>query len=201
MRSDCLLKRTQFIGKVNSLLQEFHYVDNHVMVRILEIYVTTFYGSCLWDLYSPEVTRIYSSWNVTIRNVFNLPWTSHRYFIEPVSSTKHPKTMLSCRLVKFWDSLRKSKKRSVRYLFSLVYNDRRTLTGRTASRVAVDCGVERINLNWRDAKNAQYFPVPPEELWRIPLLHELLGVRDGSLEVPGVYHEDIKNIIDEICKH
>ena len=46
-----------------------------------------------------------------------------------------------------------------------------------------------------------WFPVPPEELWRIPLLHELLGVRNGSLEVPGVYHEDIKNIIDEICKH
>ena len=177
MRSDCLIKRTQFIGKVNSLLQEFHYVDNHVMVRILEIYVTTFYGSCLWDLYSPEVTRIYSSWNVTIRNVFNLPWTSHRYFIEPVSSTKHPKTMLSCRLVKFWDSLRKSKKRSVRYLFSLVYNDRRTLTGRTASRVAVDCGVERINLNWRHAKNVQYAELIPPASWFNFMSQEILYFR------------------------
>ena len=130
MRSDILSKRGKFIGKVNSLLQEFSYVDSHVMVRILEIYVTTFYGSCLWDLYSPEVKKIYSSWNVTIRNVYNLPWTTHRYFIESVSSTRHPMTMLSSRLIKFWCSLRMCKKSSVRYLFNLVYNDRRTLTER-----------------------------------------------------------------------
>merc|ERR1711954_550505 len=58
MKSDCLMKRAQFIGKVNSLLQEFNYVDTNVMVRILEIYVTSFYGSCLWDLYSAVVTRM-----------------------------------------------------------------------------------------------------------------------------------------------
>ena len=98
MRADCLAKRAKFIGKVNSLLQEFSFVDSSVMVRILEIYVTNFYGSSLWDLYSPEVTRIFSSWNVTIRNVFNLPWTTHRYFVEAVSSTRHPKTMLCSRL-------------------------------------------------------------------------------------------------------
>ena len=199
MRSDCLMKRAQFIGKVNSLLQEFHYVESNVMVRILEIYVTSFYGSCLWDLYSAEVTRIYSSWSVTMRNVYNLPWTSHRYLIESVSNTRHPKTMLSSRLVRFWDSLRKCKKSSVRYLFSLVYNDRRTLTGRTASRIALDCGVERTVLDWKQAMNVRYFPPPPGEQWRIPLLQELLEVRKGNVEIPGIDQEIIKNIIDEIC--
>ena len=101
MRSDILAKRAKLIGKINSLIQEFRFVDSSVLLRILEIYVTSFYGSCLWDLYSPEVKKIYSSWNVTMRNVFSLPWTSHRYFIESVSDTRHPKTMLCSRLVKF----------------------------------------------------------------------------------------------------
>ena len=171
------------------------------MIRILEIYVTNFYGSSLWDLYSPEVTRIYSSWNVTIQNVFNLPWTTHRYFVEAVSSTRHPKTMLCSRLVKFWESLRECNKGSVRYLFSLVYNDKRTLTGISASKIAVDCQVERENLNYRHAKNIKYFSPPPGEMWRIPFLGELLEIRNGKIQVPGVSCEDIKEIIEEICIH
>ena len=199
MRSDCLMKRAQFIGKVNSLLQEFNFVDNSVMIRILNIYVTTFYGSCLWDLYSPEVTRIYSSWNVTIRNICNLPWTSHRYLIEHVSSTRHPKTMLCSRLVKFWESLRQCKKDSVRFLFSLVFDDKRTLTGRTVSKIAAECEVERSKLDLGHARNLRYFPPPPGEMWRLPLLDELLEVRNGRIEVPGVGQEEIKDMIEDIC--
>ena len=69
MKSDCLAKRGKFIGKVHSLLQEFSYVDSAVMARILAIYVTSFYGSNLWNLYSYEVTKLFSSWNVTITSL------------------------------------------------------------------------------------------------------------------------------------
>ena len=116
MRADCLSKRGKFIGKVNSLLQEFGYVESDVLMKLLSIYVTSFYGSNIWNLYSPEVTKIFSSWNVTIRRVFNLPRTTHRYFIVPLSNSSHPKTMLCSRMIKFWQSLRDSKKGSVRYL-------------------------------------------------------------------------------------
>ena len=85
-------------------------------MHLLNIYGTSFYGSCLWDLYSQEVDRIYKSWNVTVRNVFDLPWSTHRYFIENVSGCAHPKTQLSSRYVKFVGSLTSSEKTSVRYL-------------------------------------------------------------------------------------
>ena len=93
-----MTKRGKFIGKVNSFLQEFHYVAPKTFMELLNIYGTSFYGSCLWNLYSQDVDRIYKSWNVTVRNVFSLPWTTHRYFIESVSGCAHPKTFLSSRL-------------------------------------------------------------------------------------------------------
>ena len=98
MQKDCVTKRGKFIGKVNSFLQEFHYVAPKTFMELLNIYGTSFYGSCLWNLYSQDVDRIYKSWNVTVRNVFSLPWTTHRYFIESVSGCAHPKTFLSSRL-------------------------------------------------------------------------------------------------------
>ena len=89
----------------------------------------------------------------------------------------------------------------MRYLFSLVYNDKRTLTGISASKIAGDCQVERENLNYRQAKNIKYFSPPPGEMWRISFLGELLEIRNGNIQVPGVSCEDIEEIIDEICIH
>ena len=93
MKLDCVSKRGKFIGKVNSFLQEFHFVAPSTFMELLNIYGTSFYGSSLWDLYSQEVERIYKSWNVTVRNVFDLPWSAHRYFIGSVSGCSHPKTV------------------------------------------------------------------------------------------------------------
>ena len=108
MKIDCTLKRGRFIGKTNSLLQEFHFVKKEVLMKILNIYTTSFYGSGLWDLYSREVDRLYKAWNVTIRKALSIPNTTHRYLIEPLSGCIHPKVMLASRLTKFRDTIRNS---------------------------------------------------------------------------------------------
>ena len=199
MKKDCLTKRGNLIGKVNSLFQEFTYVTPTVMMKILNIYATSFYGSSLWDLYSDEVTRIFSSWNVTVRNVYNIPWTTHRYLIEGVSNSVHPKTMMCSRLVKFLECLKSCSKGSVRYLVNLVYNDRRTLTGRTVTKIARDCDVERSTLCSSIAKSLVYRAPPLEEEWRLPLLKELLDVRSGHGQIPGVVLDEVNVMINNIC--
>ena len=93
MCHDILLKRGKYIGKVNSLLQEFHYVKPNVLTRLVLIYATSFYGSGLWNLQSPECEKLYVSWNVTIRQIFNLSRRTHRYLIEPVPQIQHLKVL------------------------------------------------------------------------------------------------------------
>ena len=182
MKRDCLAKRAQLIGKIHSLLQEFHYAEPAVILRILNIHVTSFYGSSIWDLYSKEVVRVFSTWNVTVRNIFKLPWTTHRYFIEPVSNCSHPKTLLCTRLVKFLWSMQTSSKLCIRFLSGLVRNDMRTVMGRTVSRIAVDCKIGNKELiTPADARKLCYFPPPSGEEWRIPLLLELLFANLGEI--------------------
>ena len=200
MKTDCILKRGRFIGKVNSLLQEFHFVDSSVFVNLLKIYASSFYVSNLWNLYSPEVDRIYKSWNVTVRNVFGLPWTTHRYWIEPVSGCQHPKTFLSSRYVKFVSSLSSCNKSAVRYLASLCQGDNRTLLGRTTSRIALESNVGLENLQPNDVKlNLKYFPVPEEQEWRVSILSELLDVRSSNSVIENLTLVDVNQFIDIIC--
>ena len=110
MKIDCTLKRGKFIGKINSLLNEFSYCDPSVKVKIFNIFATSFYGSGLWNLSSKEVDRLFKSWNVAVRIAFGVPPTTHRYLVEHLSGTPHPKTMLNARYVKFVDSLLNSRK-------------------------------------------------------------------------------------------
>ena len=181
------------------MFQEFTYVDPPVMMKLLNTYVTSFYGSNLWDLYSAQVTRIFSSWNVTVRNVFNLPWDTHRYLIEAVPDSTHPKTMMCSRFMKFMESMAMCKKRSVRYLAASVLDDRRTVVGRTVSRIAVDCKVERRNLTSMIAKSMKYWTPPLEEQWKILMLKELLEVRAGAAVILDVEHDEVKMMIDHLC--
>ena len=82
MSMDVLQKRGKYIGKVNSLLQELHFAKPAILTKLINIYATSFYGSGAWDIFSSDCEKLYKSWNVTIRMVFNLDICTHRYVIE-----------------------------------------------------------------------------------------------------------------------
>ena len=159
MKKDCLNKRGKFIGQVNSLLQELHFAASSVKMKLLNIYTTSFYGSSLWDIYSQEVTKLYSSWNVTVRNVYSLPWKTHRYLIQDISECVHPKTMLSTRFVKFLESVSKCEKSCVRYLGRIVKSDKRTLVGRTLAKLALECGCDVEYLTSTSVRRLGFFSI------------------------------------------
>ena len=200
MKHDVAVKCGRFIGKVNSLLQDLHFAEPKVFVKLLNIYCCSFYGSSLWDLYSRDVDKLYKSWNVTIRNVFKIPYTTHRYLIESISGSTHPKTMLTGRFVKFAQSLVSSKKTDVSYLAKVVKNDQRTLMGRTLGQIARDSDIPKDALNSAVVKNKLiYFPVPEDEKWRVKILLELLDVRNASGTVENFTAEETTHMIDHLC--
>ena len=69
MKADLALKRGKFVGKVHSLMQEFHFARKDVLMKLINTYTTSFYGSPLWDPLSTDCDRLYRCWNVTIRNL------------------------------------------------------------------------------------------------------------------------------------
>ena len=200
MKKDVAMKRGKFIGKVNSLLQELHFADPSVLVKLIQIYCTSFYGSCLWDIYSTDVDRLYKSWNVTIRKVFKVPNTTHRYLVQPLSNCDHPKTMLSKRFLKFMMAMMSSNKPCVSYLARLVKHDNRTLAGRTLSRLSKDCNVDRDSLTVSSvSKNVKYFPVPDDHLWKVQILKELINVERNLFVINEFSSRETSDMINFIC--
>jgi hypothetical protein len=201
MKHDVAVKRGKFIGKVNSLLQEFHFVKPEVFMKLLNVYCSSFYGSNLWNLYSDDVDRIFKSWNVTVRNVFSLPFATHRYLIEPISACMHPKVMLSSRYVAFHRSIISSTKLPVRFLARLFEKDQRTVLGKTLYNLTRQCSVPDITFLTPECVKTKlkYFSIPEHEQWRSNMVTELLQLRIDSLSLPGFSLEEIKTILNFVC--
>ena len=126
MSIDIAQKRGIFIAKVNSLLQEFHFVTPKVLIKLMRTYAMSIYGSNTWDIYSKDCEKLYKSFNVAIRQILEVDRCTQRYMIESLSQCPHMKTILASRYITFYRSLHSTKTMPVRFLARVSEFDQRT---------------------------------------------------------------------------
>ena len=203
MKTDIIQKRGQFIGRVNSLFQEFHYTSPEIMFQLVNTYASSFYGSQLWNLRSNEAEKLFNSWNVTVRNILDLNRRTHRCLIEPLSNRPHLKTLLLSRLVSFFKGLISSKKFTVRFLARMAENDCRTVLGSTLAYLKEQCTLKKSQTDSLTSmvvrKNLVYQHIPPESSWKSDLAIELLRVRTNEIDVNGFSNYELEEILTYAC--
>ncbi len=175
LHDDLMEKRAIYINRVNELLQEFYYADPLTRVKINNIFNTSFYGSQLWDLFSEESTRLEKTWNISQRKIMGIPRNTHRYFIEPLTETKHIQLTLTKRFLNFIHSVYNSKKIVLRKMLSLVKYDCRSTTGsnmRNIMKRVNKVNVDEVTINY--LKHHVYLNVPAGDEWKVNFAKELI---------------------------
>ena len=81
---DAKIKTSRYIDKNNSLMQEFYFAKPDTKLEINQIYNSHFTGSQLWDLGIRQVEKLESTYNRSVKIMLDLPWATHRCFIEPL---------------------------------------------------------------------------------------------------------------------
>ena len=155
----------------------------------------------LWDIFYADCDRIYSSLNVAIRICFNVDRCTHRYFIEELSGSLHPKVMLCSRFIGFQESLSKTDKFPVKFLASLCQTDQRTVLGRTLRRISLECSSPLGQLPSKTLvkKVMKFSQVPEAESWRLGLLNNLLDIRCSRAVLPGFTSTEVEELIKYVC--
>ena len=173
MKMDISIKRGAFIGRVNSLLQEFRNIKPSIMINLINAFASSMYGSCLWFLLSDQCERLYKAWNVMVRTVFGLDRTTHRRLLEPLSECLHIKPALLSRYLKFCKTLASSRKFSIRYLAKITASDNSTDMGKTLNYIAEKCNVKREDVLCITPKvvktHIKYCEIDQTEHWKIPI--------------------------------
>ena len=206
MKLDIAMKRGKFIGKVNSLLQEFHYLDPPLLMKLINSCATSFYSSSTWDILSAECEKLYRSWNVTVRNVLKLDRCTHRSLIEPLSGVIHVKTALLSRYLTFIRSLESCDKLSIRYLTRVNSSDCHSQMGKILSYICETCEVERGRFDTVTQMQVKrmhtYSSVAENDEWTIQIGKELLQARNwkiNEIKIPGFRSEEIDTMLNYIC--
>ena len=118
------------------LLQEFGNVPTDVFLKLMNASAMTVYGSNLWNLFSKDCDRLYTSYNVAVRNILKIDRCTHRFLLEPLSEALHLKTMLLSKFVSFHRTLVTSSKFPVRFLARLLETDLRSVHGQNLCNIA-----------------------------------------------------------------
>ena len=114
---DVCVKRAQFITKTIEICQEFSFASSRTKCDINQIYHSHFTGSPLWDLFGTETHSLESSYNLAIKNMYDLPISTHRHLIGPISNRRHLRITLISRFLSFIEQLRNTDKVVSRMLF------------------------------------------------------------------------------------
>ena len=188
-------KRKSFVGEFHALRQELGPQTPVVLLNLIQVYLFSFYGSNLWDLFNCE--SIYTTWNIVIRDIFQLPKCTHRYFIEPISETPHLFTVLVNRFIKFYKNLCVSDKMLIQNLRTIQEIDTRSTFGSNLRNICLSTGCDLLNIS--DAKNeVKYQNISNLNVWRVSVLKELLDSRNSNIDT-FFNASEIHNLIDYIA--
>ena len=78
LETDMRIKKARYVARNIELNQEFYFSASETKLKINEIYNSSWFGSTLYNLFGIEGERLESSYNRSVKVMFNLPFRTHR---------------------------------------------------------------------------------------------------------------------------
>ena len=132
--------------------------------------------------------------------MYDLPYTTHRWLIEPVSDSTHVRRVLLNRFLNFIKQIQKSNKFVTSMLLRTIQNNVRSVTGYNLRRIMLETGKTNVDqLNDVGIENIEYHPVSDEDKWKILVIKECIDVKYGRLNIDGFSSEELEEISSHLC--
>ena len=201
MAKDIKVKRANYIQKNNDIMQEFYFAHPSTKFHLNMVYNSHFSGSSLWDLFGREVEMLENTWNLSMRIMYDLPVETHRYFVEAVSEKPHAKMIMIKNFLRFCELVVKSGKEALNNVFQTVSRNVQSQTGRNLRKIMLLMKKANISeLKSSEVKESlKYKAVPDNQVWRIPIVKELIEVKAGNAVIEGFTNEEILEMLEHVC--
>ena len=122
-------------SQVHELKQAYGFYNPRLVCEVIRIFACSFYGSPLWSLSSEEHMKLCRSWNTVIKMVWDLPFATHKRFLESLYEVPHLQSMLHGRYIGFLDNLSATSKPHLQALYSMCIKDQSCNTGQNISHL------------------------------------------------------------------
>ena len=206
MEHDASIARAKFIDQSVETRQAFSFASPVEIIRALQVYNSSHYGSMLWDLEGEAASQYFNSWNTAVKLAWDCPRGTRTYLVQQVLAcgTSSARIDIMSRYCKFFRGLRNSPCREVAVLANLMARDRRSVTGSNVQLVMAKSGCDvwsdspgkvRANLLEKEA-----VVVENRDKWRVQYLGTLLEHRQ-EWQYLGADEEveNVQKLVDSLC--
>ncbi len=117
---------------------------------MVKTYGTSFYGSCLWDLFGPNCQKRFTTWNIAMRIILELLITAHMRCLDQLSGLNHIHHILKCHFIKLMQSLSNSNNKKLVRLYNICHKNK-SPNGLIIDRIACEysvksCDIQQCNM-------------------------------------------------------
>ena len=194
-----MLSRASYIAKNNELFQEVYFAHPVTKIKLNNVYNSHFSGSQIWDLFCDETIKLENTWNRSVRIMYDLPYETHRYFIQELADGPHLKKTLIKRFLSFMTSIQKSKKSIPKLLLETIKYDVRSVTGSNLRKIAKLVKKDAVDdLVVSDALTVEYHEMKQENEWKVGIIRELTDVKFNSAELDEFTADEMEHILFEL---
>ena len=198
---DMRQKAARYVDKNCCISQEFSFAHPRCRFSLNKIYNCHFSGCQIWDLFSQGAEKFYSTYNRSVKVMADLPFSTHRYLIEPITEQPHMSITLIRTYIKFILSIKNSTKPVLRQLYCIAKNDVRTTTGANLRNILLKTTLLNVDdLQPSTVQQIRYKAIKYEDMWRIPIIQEALDMKYGDINPPdGWTTEELNDILEFAC--
>ena len=143
--------------------------------------------------------KLESTYNRSVKIMFDLPWATHRYYMEPLTGLPHVSKVLVKRYLSFIAKIESSSKMALKKLLKLVKYNVRSITGSNLRKIMINSGMTQIDDLIPGRVDVKYNPVAEDQEWRIPFVKELIDIKYDDLAVPGMTKTELEQILNFLC--
>ena len=179
----------------------YDYCYPRLVCELVKIFGTSFYGSQLWLLASDDHYKLIRSWNTTVKMIWELPFSTHKRFVESLTDVPHLENTLHSNYVGFINKLMSSEKSQVKVLCSHVKYNQTTKTGQNLYYLMQKYNkndIEDLIQSKYAIKKTRIHELLEDEEWKPNMLEELSLAKKGLIEL-DLAEDEIDDLIEAIA--
>lgn len=198
--TDSRFKCSAFIGYVNKLMSNFGYLQPDILGNLFKTYCCSYYGSFLWQYNSAGFTKYCTEWNKAVRQIYSLPYNSHRWLLGPLLDQSHIKFQLYVRDIKLLYKMYYCvNNKIVKQCLNNAIHNSNTVIGYKLAYFREEFDVELFICDINTClKYVRPASLSVEQQALVDCLHVLTLTKSNELTVPGFQMDELNDIIDFI---
>lgn len=176
-------------------MSDFGAIYSFLKCKLFKQYCCSFYGSNLWLLNSNKCKDVCVSWRKALRNIWNVPYMTHKRVVANLSDCLPLEYGLEKRFVKFANSLLNHKTNVVQSVAKQSLSNPQSVFNRNYRYV---CHKYGANVNVHDVIKSWKNSISHIETADIIALKDVIDVRDGYKQC-FLSSDEILLTIETIC--